>query len=198
MARTLLPDDLWAIIQPLLPSPPPPSPKGGRPPLPDRPALTGILFVLRTGLPWEDLPAELGCGGGMSCWRRLRDWQADGTWTRVHGPLLERLHSAGTRDGSKCVIDSSRVPAVFGGPRPAPTRRAGALSVMTTSQSGDVTAASRNSPVLTPDVGSLPEPVPPFCERNGEGADPSSMILLTTGRILLSRGIRPGCNRRAV
>ena len=125
MARKLLPDDLWAVIQPLLPPPPPPSPKGGRPRLGDRQALTGILFVLRTGLPWEDLPAELGCGCGMSCWRRLRDWQADGTWTRVHGALLERLHLAGKLDWSKCVIDSSSVRAVFGGPPPAPTPRTG-------------------------------------------------------------------------
>lgn len=121
MARKLLPDDLWAVIEPLLPPPPPPSPKGGRPRLGDRQALTGILFVLRTGLPWEDLPAELGCGCGMSCWRRLRDWQVDGTWGRIHAELLARLHAAGKLDWSKCVIDSSSVRAVFGGPRPGRT-----------------------------------------------------------------------------
>ena len=125
MARKLLPDDLWAVIGPLLPPPPPPSPKGGRPRLGDRQAMTGILFVLRTGLPWEDLPAELGCGCGMSCWRRLRDWQADGTWAKVHGELLARLQAAGKLDWSKCVIDSSSVRAVFGGPPPARTRPTG-------------------------------------------------------------------------
>jgi transposase len=125
MARKLLPDDLWDIIAPLLLPPPPPSPKGGRPRLGDRQALTGILFVLRTGLPWEDLPAELGCGCGMSCWRRLRDWQADGTWARIHAELLARLHAAGKLDWSKCVIDSSSVRAVFGGPQPGRTRRIG-------------------------------------------------------------------------
>ena len=125
MARKLLPDDLWAVIEPLLPPPPPPSPKGGRPRLGDRPALTGILFVLRTGRPWEDVPAALGCGCGMSCWRRLRDWQADGTWGRVHGALRERLHSAGKLDWSKCVIDSSSVRAVFGGSPPGRTPRTG-------------------------------------------------------------------------
>ena len=62
MARKLLPDDLWAVIEPLTPPTPPPGPKGSRPRLGDRRALTGILFVLRTGLPWEDLPAESGCG----------------------------------------------------------------------------------------------------------------------------------------
>src|SRR5688572_25803671 len=71
MAKPLLPDALWANIKPLLPTHAP-SPKGGRPRLDDRKALTGILFVLKTGLPWEDLPAEMSCGSGMSCWRRLR------------------------------------------------------------------------------------------------------------------------------
>src|SRR5207248_7407821 len=106
MAKPLLPDGLWAIIEPLLP-PHRPSPKGGRPRLDDRRALTGILFVLKTGLPWEDLPAELNCGSGMSCWRRLRDWQADGTWGRVHAVLLERLAGAGKLDWSRLVADAS-------------------------------------------------------------------------------------------
>ena len=73
MAKLLVFDDLWAAIAPLLP-PEPPKPKDGRPRLPDRAALIGILFVLKSGLPWEMLPAEMGCGSGMSCWRRLRDW----------------------------------------------------------------------------------------------------------------------------
>ena len=102
-----------------------PSPKGGRPRLPDRQALTGILFVLKTGLPWEDLPAELNCGSGMTCWRRLAEWQADGTWEKIHAALLQRLHDAGKLDWSKCVIDSSSVRAVFGGPIPARTPRTG-------------------------------------------------------------------------
>ncbi len=117
----LLPDDLWAIVEPLLPPLPPPSPKGGRPPITNRQALTGILFVLKTGLPWEDLPAEMGCGAGMSCWRRLAAWQADGTWAKVHAALLQRLHDAGKLDWSKCAIDSSSVRAVFGGSVPART-----------------------------------------------------------------------------
>ena len=119
---TLLPDDLWAIIEPLLPAHAP-SPKGGRPPITNRQALTGILFVLKTGLPLEDLPAEMGCGSGMSCWRRLAAWQADGTWDRVHAALLERLDAAGKLDWSKAVIDSSSVRAVFGGPTPGRTPR---------------------------------------------------------------------------
>src|SRR5215469_3831938 len=79
MAKPLLSDELWAVIEPILPKWTP-SPKGGQPRLDDRKALTGILFVLKTGIPWEDLPQEMGCGCGMTCWRRLRDWQADGNW----------------------------------------------------------------------------------------------------------------------
>jgi transposase len=79
MAKPLLPDELWEIIQPLLP---PPKPRRfrypGRKPIGDRQALTGILFVLKTGIPWEDLPAEMGCGCGMTCWNRLHDWNRAG------------------------------------------------------------------------------------------------------------------------
>jgi len=74
MAKPILTDDLWAVIAPLLPVHRP-SARGGRPRIPDRAALTGILFVLKTGIQWEDLPPEMDCGCGMSCWRRLRDWQ---------------------------------------------------------------------------------------------------------------------------
>ena len=94
MARPILPDELWAIIEPILPPLPPPNPKGGRPTVGNREALTGILFVLKAGIPWEDLPCEMGCGSGKTCWRRLRDWQADGVWDRVHRELLSRLRGS--------------------------------------------------------------------------------------------------------
>ena len=121
MGRELVSDELWAIVAPLLPERPP-RPKGGRPPIPDRAALRGILFVLRTGIPWEDLPQELGCGSGMSCWRRLRDWQAAGVWTRLHQVLLDRLGRAGRIDWSRASLDASSVPAQKGGARPGRTR----------------------------------------------------------------------------
>jgi transposase len=121
MARPLVPDDLWAAIAPLLP-PARPRPKGGRPPIPDRAALTGIIFVLKSGLPWEMLPAEMGCGSGMSCWRRLRDWQAAGVWASLHRVLLERLHGAGQIDWRRAALDSASVPAKRGEPRSGRTR----------------------------------------------------------------------------
>ena len=132
MARPLLPDELWGIIEPVLP-PRPARPKGGRPPVPGRDALTGILFVLKTGMAWEDLPAEMGCGSGMTCWRRLRDWQLDGTWRKIHAELLARLDDAGEIDWSRAAIDSSSVRAVFGGWTPAPARwTGGKLAASTT------------------------------------------------------------------
>jgi transposase len=118
MSATLLPDALWGLIQPLLP-PTPVRPKGGRPRLPDRACLTGVLFVLRSGIPWEMLPQELGCGSGMTCWRRLRDWQAAGIWQLIHFALLDWLSRFGQIDWSRAVVDSCSVRAVFGGRRQA-------------------------------------------------------------------------------
>ncbi|MGZ3639162.1 MAG: IS5 family transposase, partial [Ktedonobacterales bacterium] len=115
MAKELLPDALWARIAPLLP-PEPPKPKGGRPRVSDRAALTGILFVLKTGIPWEYLPAEMGCGSGMTCWRRLRDWYQAGVWRRLHQVLLEELAQADRIDWDRAALDSAAVPAP-GGPR---------------------------------------------------------------------------------
>ena len=93
MTKPLVSDELWNTIEPLLP-PEPPKPKGGRPRVPDRAALTGIIFVLRTSLPWELLPREMGCGSGSTCWRRLRDWQRAGVWERLHRTLLDRFGQA--------------------------------------------------------------------------------------------------------
>ena len=122
MAKPLLPDELWAEVAPLLP-PPRPRPKGGRPPVADRKALTGILFVLKTGIQWEDLPQEMGCGCGMTCWRRLRDWQQAGVWRRLHRTLLQRLQDAGRIDWTRASLDSASVPAPGGANRPARIRR---------------------------------------------------------------------------
>ncbi len=122
MPKPLVTDELWAVVEPLLPEDPP-KPKGGRPRVDDRAALTGILFVLKTGIPWEMLPQEMGCGSGMTCWRRLKEWHAAGVWGRLHEALLDRLGGADRIDLSRASLDSAAVPAPGGAKRRAPTRR---------------------------------------------------------------------------
>ena len=114
MAAALVPDALWSLIRPLLPASMPKL-QGGRPHVPDRACLTGILFVLRSGIPWRMLPKQLGCGSGMTCWRRLRDWQHAGIWDLTHFVLLNWLSRDGQIDWSRAVVDSCSVRAVFGG-----------------------------------------------------------------------------------
>jgi transposase len=139
MAKPLVSDELWEAIEPLLPKHVP-SPKGGAPPVPDRKALTGIIFVLKTGIPWEDLPQEMGCGCGMTCWRRLRDWQRAGVWDQLHQELLAKLRGADRIDWSRAVIDSSTVRAVGGGgetgPNPTDRRKPGSKHHVITDAQG--------------------------------------------------------------
>jgi len=110
-------DELWARIQPLLPVPLRRADHPGRKRLDDRKVMCGILFVLYTGIRWE-LPQELGFGSGMTCWRRLRDWNNAGVWTRLQENLLAELHAAGALDWSRAVIDGSHLRAMKGGPKP--------------------------------------------------------------------------------
>ena len=79
MAKTLLSDELWSHIEPFFRMCDR-TPREVVSPVPNRAALTGILFMLKTGLPWEHLPKEMNCGSGMTCWRRLHEWQQAGVW----------------------------------------------------------------------------------------------------------------------
>ena len=116
MAKELVSDALWAVIEPLLPPHRAQPGTRGRPPVPDRAVLMGILFVLmgilfvlKSGIPSEMLPTEMGCGSGRSCWRRLRDWHKAGVWQRLHELLLARLQLLLARLQAAPLIDWSRV-----------------------------------------------------------------------------------------
>ena len=127
MPKPLVTDEVWTVVEPLLPKQPP-KPKGGRPRVNDRAALTGILFVLKSGIPWEMLPQEMGCGSGMTCWRRLKEWHRAGVWERLHRALLDRLGEAGRIDWSRASLDSASVAAPGGredGPEPDRSRQIG-------------------------------------------------------------------------
>ena len=119
MAKPIVNDELWGILEPLIPQKKRRFRHPGRKPTSNRAALTGILFVLKTGIGWEDLPQEMGCGCGMTCWRRLQEWQKAGVWDRIHRVLLSKLRRADQIDFSRVVVDSGSVRAVFGGQKQA-------------------------------------------------------------------------------
>ncbi len=130
--KELVSDELWKEVEPLLPRPRR-YPRGGRPRVSDRAALTGIVYVLKTGIPWEYLPREMGCGSGVTCWRRLRDWQAAGVFDRLHQRLLNRLAEAERIDFSRAALDSRTLAAKKGAPmlgRTRPTKANRARSSM--------------------------------------------------------------------
>jgi transposase len=121
-ASSFVPDDLWEAIEPLLPKEPP-KPTGGRPRVPNRAALAGIVFVLHTRCPWRLLPKEHGYGSGVTCWRRLRDWQEAGVWQRLHETLLNWLGDEAAIDWSRASLDSLSVRAKRGVNTPGRTPR---------------------------------------------------------------------------
>lgn len=116
MVREILPSELWKKIEPVIAEMDPRS-RTGRPRVPDRDVLRGILFVLKTGIQWEFLPQEMGCGSGMTCWRRLKRWHELGVWDRVHRLLLDELQEAGKLDWSRASLDASSLPAKRGAQR---------------------------------------------------------------------------------
>ncbi|MGA5120952.1 IS5 family transposase [Streptomyces pseudogriseolus] len=195
-------DELWSLILPLLPKPPPKQVEG-RPRVPDRQALCGILFVLHTGIQWEYLPQELGFGSGMTCWRRLAAWNETGVWDQLHQLLLNKLRSKNQLDWSRAVIDSSHVRAARRGPKadparstahgrqqaPRPHRRAGhpARSVADRGNRNDVTQ-------LLP----LLDKIPAVAGVVGRPRRRPDMLFADRGydhdkyrRLLRQRGIRP-------
>ena len=122
MAKKRVSERLWKAIAPLLPEPEP-SPKGGRPPVPNRACLEGIIFVLKSGMPWQMLPTELGYGSGSTGWRRFRAWTQSGVWPELHRRLLRVLGRRGRINLGRAVIDSASARALKGGRTPGRTPR---------------------------------------------------------------------------
>ena len=167
MAAPVVNDILWLRIAPLLP---PARPRRrrfpGRKPLHPRRALTGILFVLKTGIAWSDLPCEMGCGSGVTCWRYLRAWNRAGVWQCFHQVLLEELREADQIDWSRAVVDSASLRALEGGektgPNPTDRRKLGSKHHVVTDGRGiplasTLSAANRHDVTqLLPTVDAIP------------------------------------------
>lgn len=142
--KPLVTDELWAMVAPLVPRRRA-QPKGGRPWVDDRAALNGILFVLRSGIPWRMLQTKLGYGSGVTCWRRLREWQRQGVWRRLHQLMLERLAATHRIDWTRASLDSRSLAAKKGEPPQVPTPPTKAnLAASTTSSSTGKASRSRS------------------------------------------------------
>jgi len=102
-------DELWEFIEPLLP----PHAKEGKPRADDRQTINAILYVLKTGMPWNDLPEEYG--DDVTAWRRLRDWEELEVWKRIMDALVARGYSMEIVDMDSLSIDSDTIPAKKGG-----------------------------------------------------------------------------------
>jgi len=112
MSKLLVPDELWELVEPILPKHPY-VPGVGKPRVADRVCLTGIIFVLKTGIPWEYFPHEMGCCG-MTLWNRLDEWRKAGVWDQLHRLLLNQLRAEDRIDFSRVIVDSSSIRAVHG------------------------------------------------------------------------------------
>ncbi|WP_455570072.1 IS5 family transposase [Streptomyces tauricus] len=201
-------DELWSLIEPLLPEPAPKLVQG-RPRVPDRQALCGILFVLHTGIQWEYLPQELGFGSGMACWRRLAAWNDAGVWDQLHVVLLEKLRSKDQLDWDRAVIDSSHGPGRPTGPKSGPSpvdrARSGSKHHLIVDGQGiplavSLTGGNRNDVTqLLP----LLDKIPAIAGRVGRPRRRPVALLADRGydhdkyrRLLWQRGIRPVIAKR--
>jgi transposase len=172
--RMLVTDELWQRVQPLLP--PPPRRRfrfPGRKPLDYRRILTGILFVLKTGIAWDDLPAELGCGCGKTCRHYLQLWHEAGVWRQLHALLLAELNGADQIDWERALIDASFAKAPEGGqdtgPNPTDRSKSGSKHHVLTDAQGiplSATVTAANVPEVT-QVMDVLESMPPVGGKPG-------------------------------
>src|ERR1700727_2719114 len=155
--KPLVTDELWEKLDPLLPAAPPRRFRfPGRKPLDRRKILTGILFVLKTGIAWDDLPADLGCGCGKTCRHYLQIWHEAGVWIKLHALLLAELNNADEIDWKRALIDASFAKAPEGGedtgPSPTDRRKSGSKHHVLTDAHGiplNVTVTAANVPDVT-------------------------------------------------
>ncbi|MEC7050769.1 IS5 family transposase [Streptomyces violaceochromogenes] len=200
-------DELWSLIEPLLPESGPKKVEG-RPRVPDRQALCGILFVLHTGIQWEYLPQELGFGSGMTCWRRLAAWNEAGVWDQLHALLLKKLRSKNQLDWSRAVIDSprpGRTPGPKSGPSPVDRARPGSKHHVITDGQGiplavSLTGGNRND---VTQLLSLVDKIPAVAGTVGRPRRRPDTLFADRGydhdkyrRLLRERGIRPAIAER--
>ena len=174
MSKLLVEDGLWERVEPLLPAPKPRRFRHpGRRPLDNRAALTGILFVLKTGLPWNELPREMGCGSGAACWVRLHEWHRLGVRAALHKLLLAELRYADKIDWSRAAADSTTLRALRGGDKtgktPTDRGRKGTKDHLLTDGNGvplsaHATAANRHD---VTQLKTLVEEVPPVAGKPG-------------------------------
>lgn len=102
---SILTDEQWAVLNPLFPEPKVRKDKRGRPWRGNRECLEGIIWVLRTGARWKDLPPPFP--SGVTCWRRLRDWQKKGVWRAAWEALLGILDERGRLDLQETYMDAT-------------------------------------------------------------------------------------------
>jgi transposase len=200
-------DELWAMVEPMLPVWPERSP--GPKPVPDRLCLQGILFVLYTGIPWQQLPLELGFGSGQTCWRRLERWQEAGVFDRLHRILLAELNAASELDWSRACVDASHVRAKKGGattgPSPVDRRKTGSKHHLITDGGGiplKVITTGANVNDVTQTL-ALVDGVPPVSGRVGHPRKRPDALLGDKGydgnpnrQELRRRGILPVISRK--
>lgn len=142
--KPLVTDELWDVVAPLLPRRRA-QPRGGRPWVDDRATLNGVLYVLRSGIAWRHLPTELGWGSGVTCWRRLREWQRRGVWKRLHRAMLDRLAAADQIDWTRAALDSRSLAAKKGEPPSGGTGPTRASRARSTTSSRTATGSRSRS-----------------------------------------------------
>lgn len=200
--KPLVSDALWERLQPLLPAPPPRRFRfPGRKRIDYRRILTGILFVLKTGIAWDDLPADLGCGCGKTCRGYLQRWHQSGVWRQLHALLLAELNEADQIDWERALIDASFAKAPEGGedtgPNPTDRGKSGSKHHVLTDAHGiplTATVTAANVPEVTqifevladmPDVGGKPGPKRQKPERlqgdKGYDSEPARQLLRWLG-----------------